>query len=73
MMNAEFVKYLTAEWNRPFDDSDDNSLADEEKLLSIIYGMVRLQRFNFIDAFREEAKTAIKAVVKQTVIEVLSL
>lgn len=72
MMNEEFIKYLTHEWNRPFDESEENSLTDEDKLLSIIYGMLRLQRFNFIDAFREEANTAIKAVVKQTVIEVLS-
>ena len=72
MMNEEFIKYLTHEWNRPFEDGEENSLADEEKLLSIIYGMLRLQRFNFIDAFREEANTAIKAVVKQTVIEALS-
>ncbi|CAG2103224.1 unnamed protein product, partial [Medioppia subpectinata] len=71
MMNEEFIKYLTAEWNRPFDDNDDHHLMDEEKLLSIIYGMVRLQRFNFVDAFREEANTAIKAGVKQTVIETL--
>ena len=73
MMNEEFIKYLTHEWNRPFDDnSDDNYLVDEDKLLSIIYGMLRLQRFNFIDAFKDEANTAIKAVVKQTVIETLS-
>ncbi|CAG2159096.1 unnamed protein product [Oppiella nova] len=72
MMNEEFIKYLTAEWNRPFDSEDDIHLMDEEKLLSIIYGMVRLQRFNFVDAFREEANTAIKAGVKQTVIEALS-
>lgn len=72
MMNEEFVKYLTHEWNRPLFESDDHMLADEEKLMSIIYGMVRLQTFNFIDAFKDEANTAIKAVVKQTVIEVLS-
>ena len=71
MMNEEFVKYLTAEWNRPLaEDSKDN--IQEEKLLSIIYGMLKLQKFNFIDTFREEAFTAIKTSVKQTVIETLS-
>ncbi|XP_054169072.1 vacuolar protein sorting-associated protein 54-like [Oppia nitens] len=73
MMNEEFIKFLTHEWNRPFDDENEsNHLLDDDKLLSIIYGMVRLQKFNFIDAFRDEANTAIKAVVKQTVIETLS-
>ena len=82
MMNEEFVKYLTAEWNRPLteeeeEDSDEPSAdhhqeLQEERLLSIIYGMLKLQRFTFIDTFREEAFTAIKASVKQTVIETLS-
>lgn len=70
MMNEEFVKYLTAEWNRPIDHSETN--IHEERLLSIIYGMLKLQKFDFIDTFREEAFTAIKTNVKQTVIEVLS-
>lgn len=79
MLNEEFVKYLTAEWNRPMinngndDDQNDNSYdSQKEKFLSIIYGMLKLQRFNFIDTFREEAFTAIKTSVKQTVIETLS-
>lgn len=71
MMNEEFVKYLTAEWNRPLtEDAKEN--IQEERLLSIIYGMLKLQKFNFIDTFREEAFTAIKTNVKQTVIETLS-
>src|SRR5699024_5967946 len=61
----------TAEWNRPLtEDTKDN--IQEERLLSIIYGMLKLQKFNFIDTFREEAFTAIKTSVKQTVIETLS-
>ncbi|OTF80630.1 vacuolar protein sorting-associated protein 54-like protein [Euroglyphus maynei] len=77
MLNEEFVKYLTAEWNRPVSsdhNGDDGSGNDvqKEKFLSIIYGMLKLQRFNFIDTFREEAFTAIKTSVKQTVIETLS-
>lgn len=72
MMNEEFVKYLTAEWNRPVDQNANNENIHEERLLSIIYGMLKLQKFDFIDTFREEAFTAIKTNVKQTVIEVLS-
>jgi len=66
LMNEEFVKYLTAEWNRPLtEDAKDN--IQEERLLSIIYGMLKLQKFNFVDIFREEAFVAIKATVKQIV------
>ncbi|KAJ6218981.1 hypothetical protein RDWZM_004793 [Blomia tropicalis] len=71
MMNEEFVKYLTAEWNRPI-TVDSSDYIKEERLLSIIYGMLKLQKFNFIDTFREEAFTAIKTNVKQTVIEAVS-
>lgn len=71
MLNEEFVKYLTSEWNRPLYE-DSNADIQKEKLLSIIYGMLKLQNFNFIDTFREEAFTAIKTSVKQTVIETLS-
>lgn len=70
IMQEEFVKYLTAEWNRPLEE--EKCIQEEEKLLAIVFGMLRIQKFNFIEVFREEGCTAIKAVVKQTVIEVLS-
>lgn len=72
MMNEDFVKYLTAEWNRPITNDADIDNIEEERLLSIIYGMLKLQKFNFVNTFREEAFTAIKTNVKQTVIETLS-
>ena len=35
-------------------------------------GLVRQQRFNFIDVYREEAGATLKAILKQTVIEQVS-
>ena len=40
--------------------------------MAIILGLVRQQRFNFIDVYREEAGATLKAILKQTVIEKVS-
>ena len=33
--------------------------------MSILFGMLRQHKFNFVDVYREEAFTALKATVKQ--------
>ena len=37
----------------------------QERLVSILFGMLRQHKFNFVDVYREEAFTALKATVKQ--------
>lgn len=37
----------------------------QEKIVSLVFGMLRKSRFNFVDVYREEAFTAVKAIVKQ--------
>jgi vacuolar protein sorting-associated protein 54 len=39
----------------------------QDKLVSIIFGMLHQKHFSFIDTYREEAFTTIKAVVKQVI------
>lgn len=41
----------------------------QEKIVSLVFGMLRKSRFNFVDVYREEAFTAVKAIVKQVSIE----
>ncbi|CAG5127416.1 unnamed protein product [Candidula unifasciata] len=67
MLQTDFSRCVTNELNRPVSDSI--LLAEEEKLVSILFGMLRQHKFNFIDVYREEAFTALKATVKQTVVE----
>ncbi|KAL3873549.1 hypothetical protein ACJMK2_036648 [Sinanodonta woodiana] len=67
MMQEDFLKYVSSELNRPV--ADTVPLTDEERLVAVLFGMLRLQRLDFIELYREEAFTAMKAVVKQTVIE----
>ena len=40
----------------------------QEKLVSLVFGMIRKDKFNFVDMFREEAFTAIRAAVKQVIV-----
>ncbi|KAK2170701.1 hypothetical protein LSH36_1g18004 [Paralvinella palmiformis] len=86
MLQEEFVRYATADLNRPLSDSEnimEEPLTSEcdvfgvpyelndnqEKLVAIILGMLRQHKYNFVDVYREEACIAVKAVIKQTVIE----
>ena len=34
-------------------------------MVSLVFGMIRKNRFNFVDVYREEAFVAIRATVKQ--------
>ncbi|KAH9492137.1 Vacuolar protein sorting-associated protein 54 [Bulinus truncatus] len=71
MLQADFSRCITMELNRPVQDA--LLLADEEHLVSVLSGMLRQHKFNFIDVYREEAFTALKATVKQTVVEAVSV
>uniref|UniRef100_A0A1B0D2T3 Vacuolar protein sorting-associated protein 54 n=1 Tax=Phlebotomus papatasi TaxID=29031 RepID=A0A1B0D2T3_PHLPP len=70
MLATDFEKYSTADLNRPL--SADEKVLDEDKLVCIISGMLRKKNFSFIDTYKEEAIVAIKAIVKQLVIEVIA-
>lgn len=70
MLSAEFERYATADLNRPLDG--DQGVLEGDKLVSIILGLLRQKHFNFIDTYKSEAFTTIRAVVKQLVIEVVA-
>ncbi|XP_055878405.1 vacuolar protein sorting-associated protein 54-like [Biomphalaria glabrata] len=71
MLQADFNRCISMELNRPVKDA--LLLADEEHLVSVLFGMLRQHKFNFIDVYREEAFTALKATVKQTVVEAVAI
>ncbi|KAK3092497.1 hypothetical protein FSP39_003642 [Pinctada imbricata] len=70
MLQDDFVKCISTDLNRPITDVE--PIAEEEKMVSLVFGMIRKNRFNFVDVYREEAFTAIRATVKQTVVEAVS-
>ncbi|XP_059162302.1 vacuolar protein sorting-associated protein 54-like [Physella acuta] len=71
MLQADFSKCVTTELNRPVVDLV--LVADEDRVVSVLLGMLRQHKFNFVDVYREEAFTALKAVVKQTVVEAVAV
>lgn len=71
MLMTEFEKYTTSDLNRPLLETDKNVL-DEDKLISIISGLLRKKNFSFIDLYKDEAITTIRALIKQLVIEVIA-
>ncbi len=71
MLTTEFQKYTTSDLNRPLLDVDDRVL-DEDKLISIISGLLRKKNFSFIDAYKDEAITTVRALIKQLVIEIIA-
>ncbi|XP_016838193.1 vacuolar protein sorting-associated protein 54 [Nasonia vitripennis] len=71
MLHTEFERYATADLNRPL-VSGDSAVLDGDKLVSIISGLLRQKHFQFIDTYKEEAMTTVRAVTKQRVIEALA-
>lgn len=70
MIQEEFHKHVSSELNRPVQDI--LPIMDEEKLVAVLFGMLRLHKFEFLDVYREETFTGMKAIVKQTVIEAVT-
>lgn len=73
-LDQDLNKLLTTEWLQPSDSSSSagTMVMEEEALLNIIGGMIRVRKFNFVDEFREEACAAVITVIKQTLIQALA-
>jgi vacuolar protein sorting-associated protein 54 len=67
MLSTEFERYVTADLNRPLDENQ--QIVDRDKLVSIIFGMLRQNHFDFIGICKDKALTAIKATMKHMVIK----
>uniref|UniRef100_A0A182PTM3 Vacuolar protein sorting-associated protein 54 n=1 Tax=Anopheles epiroticus TaxID=199890 RepID=A0A182PTM3_9DIPT len=73
MLKTDFERYSTADLNRPFPvDVGEERVLEEDKLICIISGLLRKRSLDFIDTYRDEAITTVRAIVKQLVIEVIA-
>ncbi|XP_058819414.1 vacuolar protein sorting-associated protein 54 [Topomyia yanbarensis] len=74
MLTTDFERYSTADLNRPLRAAHDvpERVLEEDKLICIISGLLRKRILDFVDTYKEEAITTIRAIVKQMVIEVLA-
>ncbi|XP_068729722.1 vacuolar protein sorting-associated protein 54-like [Montipora capricornis] len=68
MMEADFVEFATANLSRTMeDDLGGEELVDEDRLMSVLFGLLRKHKFHFLHPYRDEAYSTIKATIRQTV------
>lgn len=76
MLATDFEKYSTVDLSRPLTDDaqtiDSDRVFDEDKLICIISGLLRQKNFTFIETYKDEAIVAIRALIKQLVIEIIA-
>lgn len=76
MLSTDFEKYSTIDLSRPLGLTNGSTMNDrvydEDKLICIVSGLLRQRNFSFIDKYKDEAIVAIRALIKQLVIEVIS-
>lgn len=76
MLATDFEKYSHIDLSRPINisgnEDDESDVYDEDKLICIVSGLLRQKNFSFIEAYRDEAIVAIRALIKQLVIEVIA-
>lgn len=74
MLATDFEKYSHVDFSRPIfsQEDDEERVYDEDKLICIVSGLLRQKNFTFIETYRDEAIVAIRALIKQLVIEVIS-
>jgi vacuolar protein sorting-associated protein 54 len=74
MLSTDFERYSMADLNRPLspDDTMDEQTVDDDKLISIVAGLLRQKNFTFIETYKDDVITTVRAVVKQMVIEVIA-
>uniref|UniRef100_A0A4W3GHA1 Vacuolar protein sorting-associated protein 54 n=1 Tax=Callorhinchus milii TaxID=7868 RepID=A0A4W3GHA1_CALMI len=69
MMIADFSTYARSDLNRPLED---NQVLEEERLISLVFGLLKQKKLDFLETYSEEMIVAAKNIIKQSVIETIS-
>ncbi|KAK1333033.1 hypothetical protein QTO34_006566 [Cnephaeus nilssonii] len=70
MMIAEFSTYCHSDLNRPLED--DCQILEEERLVSLVFGLLKQRKLNFLEIYSEEMIITAKNIIKQCVINKVS-
>lgn len=70
MMIAEFSTYSRSDLNRPLDG--DCQVLEEERLVSLVFGLLKQRKLNFLEIYGEEMITTAKNIIKERVINKVS-
>lgn len=71
MLHQEFSKYIVSDLSRPF-AIDSYQIYNEEKLSSLMLGILRIKNTPFIDLCKDEIFIYIKSTIKMTIVEYVS-
>uniref|UniRef100_A0A8C5VES3 Vacuolar protein sorting-associated protein 54 n=1 Tax=Microcebus murinus TaxID=30608 RepID=A0A8C5VES3_MICMU len=63
MMIAEFSTYSHSDLNRPLED--DCQVLEEERLVSLVFGLLKQRKLNFLEIYSEEMIITAKNIIKQ--------
>ncbi|CAD5119291.1 DgyrCDS7920 [Dimorphilus gyrociliatus] len=69
MMKQEFVKIASNDLNKPLNESED---IEQEHLIAVLSGMVRVDNYDWITTYADEAEVAIKALLKDIIVKAVS-
>nr|XP_013817063.1 PREDICTED: vacuolar protein sorting-associated protein 54 isoform X2 [Apteryx mantelli mantelli] len=70
MMIAEFSTYARNDLNRPLED--DCQILEEERLVSLVFGLLKQRKLNFCEIYGDEMIITAKNIIKQCVVNTVS-
>ncbi|XP_014381408.1 vacuolar protein sorting-associated protein 54 isoform X1 [Alligator sinensis] len=70
MMIAEFSTYAHTDLNRPLED--DCQILEEERLISLVFGLLKQRKLNFYEIYGDEMIITAKNIIKQCVVSTVS-
>ncbi|XP_069464288.1 vacuolar protein sorting-associated protein 54 isoform X2 [Ambystoma mexicanum] len=70
MMIAEFSVYARSDLNRPLED--DFHILEEERLVALVFGLLKQRKLNFYEIYSEEMNATAKHIIKQCVISTVA-
>lgn len=70
MLSTEFERYAAADLHRPLDSP--GGVLEQERLVSLVAGLLRQSHLHFLDVYKQEAVTAAQTLLKQLLIEQLA-
>uniref|UniRef100_A0A8B9HZZ9 Vacuolar protein sorting-associated protein 54 n=1 Tax=Astyanax mexicanus TaxID=7994 RepID=A0A8B9HZZ9_ASTMX len=70
MIVADFTTYSRSDLNRSFED--DSQVLEKDRLQSLVFGLLRQRKLDFLDIYSEEMMQAAKGIVRQCVLRSVS-
>uniref|UniRef100_A0A671PE24 Vacuolar protein sorting-associated protein 54 n=1 Tax=Sinocyclocheilus anshuiensis TaxID=1608454 RepID=A0A671PE24_9TELE len=67
MMVADFSTYTQSDLNRAFEE--DSQVLEKDRLQSLVFGLLRQRKLDFLDIYSEEMIQAAKNIVRQCVVK----